>query len=87
MSTLQKYNAPIEQGTTSSLEALNAYSKGLEEHYRGDYKQALPLFNRAVELVPNFAATHVMLSWIYSNFGDPAKTADSAAQAYALRVA
>src|SRR5687767_9100263 len=85
LSTLQKYNAPIEQATTSSLEALNAYSKGLEQIYRGDYKQALPLFNRAVELDPNFALAYVWLSWTYANFGDLAKTADSAAKAYALR--
>ena len=85
LSTLQKYNAPIEQATTSSLEALNAYSKGLEQIYRGDYKQALPLFNRAVELDPNFAGAYVWLSWTYSNFGELAKTADSAAKAYALR--
>jgi tetratricopeptide (TPR) repeat protein len=85
LSTLQKYNAPIEQATTSSLEALNVYSKGLEQIYRGDYKQALPLFNRAVELDPNFAGAYVWLSWTYSNFGDLAKTADSAAKAYALR--
>jgi eukaryotic-like serine/threonine-protein kinase len=85
LSTLQKYNAPIEQATTSSLEALNAYSKGLEQIYRGDYKQALPLFNRAVELDPNFAGAYVWLAWTYSNFGDLAKTADSAAKAYALR--
>ncbi|MEA2274864.1 MAG: eukaryotic-like serine/threonine-protein kinase, partial [Solirubrobacteraceae bacterium] len=85
LSTLQKYNAPIEQATTSSLEALNAYSKGLEQNYRGDYKQALPLFNRAVELDPNFAGAYVWLSWTYANFGDLAKTADAAAKAYALR--
>jgi serine/threonine protein kinase/Flp pilus assembly protein TadD len=85
LSTLQKYNAPIEQATTSSLEALNAYSKGLEQIYRGDYKQALPLFNRAVEVDPNFAGAYVWLSWTYVNFGDLAKTANSAAQAYALR--
>ena len=64
---------------------MNAYSKGLEQIYRGDYKQALPLFNRAVELDPNFAGAYVWLSWTYANFGDLAKTADSAARAYALR--
>src|SRR4030095_9020721 len=85
LSTLQKYNAPIEQATTSSLEALNIYSKGLEQIYRGDYKNALPLFNRAVELDPNFAEAYVWLAWTYSNFGDLAKTADFAAKAYALR--
>src|SRR5262249_11744358 len=54
LSTLDKYNAPIEQATTSSLDALNTYSKGLEQMYSGNYKGALPLFKHAVELDPNF---------------------------------
>ena len=83
--SLQKYNAPIEQATTSSLQALNVYSKGLEEIYRGDYKSALPLFDRAVELDPNFAEAYVWLSWTYANFGDYAKTAEFAEKAYGLR--
>src|SRR5262249_44111370 len=69
----------------SSLEALNVFSKGLELMYRGDYKDALPLFNRAAQLDPNFAEAYVWLSWTYANFGDVAKAADSAAKAYALR--
>jgi serine/threonine protein kinase/Flp pilus assembly protein TadD len=85
LSTLQKYNAPIEQATTSSLEALTVYSKGLEQMYSGDYKEALPLFNRAVELDPNFAEAYVWLSWTHANFGDGAKAADFAAKAYGLR--
>jgi serine/threonine protein kinase/Flp pilus assembly protein TadD len=85
LNTLQKYNAPVEQATTPSLEALNVYSKGLEQIYSGDYKAALPLFNRAVELDPNFAEAYLWLSWTYSNFGDLAKAADAAAKAYALR--
>jgi len=85
LSTLQKYNAPIEQATTSSLEALNIYSKGLEQHYSGNYKDALPLFNRAVELDPNFAEAYVLLSWTYGNFDDLSKSAEFAAKAYALR--
>jgi len=85
LSTLQKYNAPIEQATTSSLEALNVFSKGVEQMYLGDYEQALPLFNRAVELDSNFAEAYVWLSWTYANFGDDGKAADFAANAYALR--
>ena len=85
LSTLQKYNAPIEQATTSSLEALNVYSKGLEQIYSGDYKDALSLFNRAVELDPNFAEAYVWLSWTRVNFGDFARGAEFAEKAYALR--
>jgi tetratricopeptide (TPR) repeat protein len=85
LSTLQKYDAPIEQATTSSLEALNVYSKGLEQIYSGNYRDALPLFNKAVELDPNFAEGYVWLSWTWSNLGDSAKTASFAEKAYALR--
>jgi tetratricopeptide (TPR) repeat protein len=85
LSTLQKYNAPIEQATTSSLEALNVYSKGLELHNGGDAKAALPLFNRAVQLDPNFAEAYLFLSWIYVNLGDLGKAGDFAAKAYTLR--
>lgn len=85
LSTLQKYDAPIEQATTSSLEALQAYSKGQERIYRGDFIEALPLFKQAIELDPNFAAAYVWLSWTYSNFGDSKRAAESAEKAYALR--
>jgi serine/threonine protein kinase/tetratricopeptide (TPR) repeat protein len=85
LSTLQKYDAPIEQATTSSLEALNIYSKGLELQYRGDAKGALPLLNRAVELDPNFAEAYLWLSWTYVNLGDNGKAGDFAAKAYSLR--
>src|SRR5207244_503621 len=70
LADLQRYNAPIEQATTSSLDALNVYSKGLEQIYGGDYKAALPLFKHAVELDPNFVEAYVWLSWTYANFGD-----------------
>jgi eukaryotic-like serine/threonine-protein kinase len=84
LSTLQKYNAPIEQATTSSLEALNVYSKGLEQIYSGNYKAALPLFNRAVELDPNFAEAYVWLCWTHVNFVDGQERV-FAEKAYALR--
>ena len=85
LGSLQKYDAPIEQATTSSLEALNVYSKGLGQIYSGNYQDALPLFNKAVELDPNFAEAYVWLAWTYANFGDFAKTASFAEKAYALR--
>jgi len=85
LSTLQKYNAPIEQATTSSLEALNVYSKGLELQYGGNAEAALPFFNRAVQLDPNFAEAYLWLSWTYSNFADLDKAGEFAAKAYSLR--
>src|SRR5262249_22649409 len=68
----------------SSLEALNMYSKGLEEMYSGHTSAALPLFNKAVELDPNFAEAYVWLCWAHANLAD-GKGADFARKAYALR--
>ena len=85
LADLHRYNAPIEQATTSSLDALNVYSKGLEQIYGGDYKAALPLFKHAVELDPNFVEAYVWLSWTYANFGDFGQAAVFAEKAYALR--
>jgi tetratricopeptide (TPR) repeat protein len=53
--------------------------------YSGDAEEALPLFNRAVQLDPNFAEAYLWLSWTYVNFGDLGKAGDFAAKAYALR--
>jgi len=58
LSSLQKYNTPLEQATTPSLEALQAYSLGFKPLWANDYAAALPLFQRATELDPNFAMAY-----------------------------
>jgi eukaryotic-like serine/threonine-protein kinase len=85
LGTIQKYNAPIEQATTSSLGALSFYSKGLEQIYSGKSREALPLFNRAVELDSNFASAYNWLSWTYANLGNNIEAARFAERAFALR--
>jgi serine/threonine protein kinase/Flp pilus assembly protein TadD len=85
LSTMQKYNEPIEQVTTSSLEALKAYSTGYNQFMRGNIRDTIPLYNRAIELDPNFAVVYDSLAWIYINLGDLRKAAESAEKAFALR--
>ena len=53
--SVQKFATPLEQATTSSLEALQAFSLGQAEHQRLDDAKAIPYLKRAVELDPNFA--------------------------------
>ena len=85
LASIQKYDMPVEQATTPSLEALQAYSAALiTKRSRGD-NEALPLLKRAVALDPNFAMAHAVLGTVYSNLGDAALAAEHTTQAYKLR--
>jgi serine/threonine protein kinase/Tfp pilus assembly protein PilF len=85
LASIQKYDMPVEQATTPSLEALQAYSAALRtKRSRGD-DEALPLLKRAVALDPNFAMAHAVLATVYSNLGDAALAADHAGKAHELR--
>ena len=65
--SVQKFATPLEQATTSSLEALQAFSLGQAEHQRLEDAKAIPHLKRAVELDPNFAMAHATLGVAYSN--------------------
>ena len=67
-STVQKFDTPLEQATTPSLEALQAYSLG--NNYAGDDPAAVPFLQRAIQLDPNFALAYVKLGVIYYNLGE-----------------
>jgi serine/threonine protein kinase/tetratricopeptide (TPR) repeat protein len=69
LASIQKYDKPLEQATTSSLEALKSYSVGDQKHSAGDDLAAAPFYKRAIELDPNFAMAHARLAVVYSNFG------------------
>jgi DNA-binding winged helix-turn-helix (wHTH) protein/Tfp pilus assembly protein PilF len=83
--SIQKYNAPLEQATTSSLEALNAYGKALSTwDAEGDTASA-PYFQKAIELDPNFAMAYGALATVYNNLGRDELARDYSAKAYSLR--
>ena len=85
LSSIKKYDAPLEQATTPSLEALRAYSAAQRlRQSRGD-NDALPFLKQAVVLDTNFAMAHAVLGIVYSNLGDNAMAAQHARKAYALR--
>ncbi len=85
LASIQKFDAPIEQATTASLEALKAFTLGLEERREGKDVEAAPFFERAIELDPNFALAYVQLSIAYLNLGESEKAAEYADKAYELR--
>lgn len=71
LSSVQKFDTPLEQATTPSLEALKAYSMGRKTQYRQGSSAAIPLFKRAIELDLNFAVAYAALGISYSNLGEP----------------
>src|SRR6516162_514008 len=85
LASIDKYHVPLEQATTSSLEALQAYSAALKiRQSRGD-NEAFPLLKQAVALDSNFAMAHAVLAAVYSNLDDAAMASEHAKQAFALR--
>ena len=86
LASLQKYDAPAENVTTPSIEALKAYGLGYRAMVlKNDYGPAITLFQRAITLDPNFAMAHARLGTAYSNTSETALAADSVRRAYELR--
>ncbi len=65
--SVQKYDTPLEQATTSSLEALKEFSLGEAEHSKFNDEAAIPHLKRATELDPNFAMALAVLGVAYNN--------------------
>jgi eukaryotic-like serine/threonine-protein kinase len=83
---VQKYDAPPENVTTPSLEALRAYSLGYKEsQVKTDFAAAVPLFQRAIALDPNFAMAYARLGTTYSDLSQTVRSAEMTRKAYDLR--
>ena len=85
LASIQKYDVPLEQATTPSFQALQAYSDALSVRRLRGENDALPLLRRAVTLDTNFAMAHAVLATVYSNLDDNAMAAEHAELAYVLR--
>jgi serine/threonine protein kinase/Flp pilus assembly protein TadD len=86
LASVQKYDAPAENVTTPSLEALQAYGLGYQAHIvRNDNAAAIPFYLRAVSLDPNFAMAYARLGTSYGNLGQTDRSAENTRKAYALR--
>jgi eukaryotic-like serine/threonine-protein kinase len=86
LASVQKYDAPTENVTTPSLEALKAYSLGYQAMtVQSDYAAAIALFQRAISLDPNFAMAHARMGTSYLNLNETVRAADSVRRAYELR--
>jgi DNA-binding winged helix-turn-helix (wHTH) protein/tetratricopeptide (TPR) repeat protein len=84
--SVRRYDAPTESVTTSSLEALQAYNLGYQAMtIKGDGLAAIPLFQRAVSLDPNFAMAYARMGTAYFNFDQAKRAAANLQKAYDLR--
>ena len=87
LSSIEKYDAPVEKATTSSLEALQAYSFARQNlDQGGDPWDAIPFLVKATEVDPNFAMAHVTLGEIYSS-GGPSSNDELARRSFATAFA
>src|SRR6476661_1996381 len=85
LASVQRYDKPLSEATTSSLEALKAFSLGDVKHQSFDELAALPLYQRAVELDPNFAMAYARLGTVYSNLGQSELAEKYREKAFELR--
>ena len=85
LSTVQKFDTPLERATTPSLEALKAFSTGIKIHNSSGDIDAIPFFKRAVELDPNFAVAYAWLGISSNDLGEATMAAYYAQKAYDLR--
>ena len=85
LSTVEKFDAPLDQATTPSLEALKALSVGIRTLQEKGSAAAIPFFNHAIELDPNFAAAYGALGISYSNLREPGLANEELQKAYNLR--
>ncbi len=85
LSTVQRFDTPLEQATTPSLEALKAFSSGLKVWSTIGPVAAIPFFKHAIELDPNFALAYARLGWMYTEIGESGLADDYIRKAYELR--
>jgi len=83
--TVQQHNVPLAEATTSSLEALKAYTAGARIAFSSGGADSVPFFKRAIEIDPKFAMAYSVLGQVYGNIGESELSAESETRAYELR--
>ncbi len=83
--SVQKFTTPLQQATTSSLEALQAFTLGQAEHQKLDDEKAVPHLQRAIELDPNFAMAYATLGVSYGNLSQPKQQRENLTKAFDLK--
>jgi tetratricopeptide (TPR) repeat protein/predicted Ser/Thr protein kinase len=85
LASVHKLDKPLEDATTSSLAALKAFSEGEETRDKSGDEEAIPFYQHAVELDPNFALAYARLGTLYGNTGERSREMEYQTKAYELR--
>jgi eukaryotic-like serine/threonine-protein kinase len=85
LATLQKFDVPLEEATTSSLEALHAYSLGEKTRRESGSFEGLQYVQNAIQLDPNFAIAYSSAATFYTSLGQPGRAAEYITKAFELR--
>jgi eukaryotic-like serine/threonine-protein kinase len=85
LASVQKFDVPLARATTSSLDALQAYSRALDNGRINPRLEAIPHLRRAIDLDANFALAHALLATIYANTGQTSLAPEFARKAFDLR--
>ena len=85
LASVEKFNKPLDQATTSSLEALKAFTEGRQMSREKGEPAALPYYKRALELDPNFARAYASLGTVYNNLAQNSLGSENYKKAYELR--
>ncbi len=85
LTTVKSFDVPLSQATTASLEALKAYSLGIQTLHEKGTVAAVPFFRHAIELDPNFASAHLYLGKMYTNLGEANRARELFTTAFSLR--
>ena len=82
LASVQKFDMPVEQVTTPSLDALRAYTLGVARRQAGAEIESIPFFERAMQLDPDFAMAATALSTVYGNLGESRRSEQYIRRAY-----
>jgi tetratricopeptide (TPR) repeat protein len=85
LASIQRFDVPLARATTSSLEALQAYSLALDEGRFLPRPEAIPHLTRAIELDPDFALAHALMSGVLNNTGRTSDAPEFSRRAFELR--
>ena len=83
--SVERHSLPLAEATTSSIEALKAYSTAMKMYLSSSGTETIPFFRRAVEIDPNFGIAHAQLGTHLSASGESVLAAESARKAWLLR--
>ncbi len=85
LTSVQKYDKPLSEATTSSLDALKSFTIGDTKHNGGDELAAIPNYKHAIDLDPNFAMAYARLGAVYNNIGETQQAEELRQKAFELR--